>query len=228
LALALLFASVAAGRSAQVDCSSWPLPPDDPPRFFPAGVFGSGPAGAWAERFYPCNLRVFDERPLAEYVSASWPQAYRLIVFPHLRVPLVVRLSVSADGTSELAAKEQGGWKDPKALAIDRSQIVQRSATERFLRLVDEANFWSLPTNQFDAQIKQPRSASSRGRRMKSGPGLEGGVEWVLEGMRAGSYHVASRKSGLNGGARSDLRPYLELTSYLFRDLAHLEIPELR
>lgn len=212
------------GQTRTLDCTRDRLPPDEKPRFFPVSTFGVGTGGTNEAGLLACHLRAMGELPLTDYLKEDAPQAYRLMVSPALRLPLIVRFVVRADGTGELSAKAQKGWKYPGVLAVDRVEKVSKPEVDKFMQLLEQASFWSLHTDQFYAENQRAvASANPRGR--KIGGGI-GGVEWNLEGAQGSNYHVVSRKL-LAGDIPPDLAAYFDLTRYLFRDLAKLEVPPI-
>ena len=132
-------------------------------------------------------------------------QVYRLTVIPAFRPPFVVRLAIRPDGTGTLVAKSAKSQDDAGALTLDRTEEIPKTEAALFLELVGKAAFWSMPP--LEVYSKDPRVIVK----------VMGGVEWVLEGAQNEQYHIVTRTSPQPG-------PYTDMTSYLFRKLARLNV----
>jgi hypothetical protein len=155
---------------------------------------------------YSWYLRSMQERPLAESVRPERPQAYRLLVEVRpYDAPLVVRLSIAAAGTGELVAKVGRDGGHPEILTLNRTTEVSQVDVEKFLRLLENAGFWSMPTQNL-SDIHKPAVMG------------EGG--WMLEGIREGTYHLVHR-------VRSELGPAKEPMDFLAVTLAKLDLRSL-
>jgi len=203
LAAGLLFVVVHAVAQSKCPLHPWGPPKKTAshqhPQFFPAETFPSTEDRliTWYT-WYLCSMA---ERPLAEYLSPTYSQAYRLLVLPAHRPPFIVRLLVSTHETSRLVAKMGKSDLEPEILVIERPVTVSPQATERFLHRVDISEFWSMQTEE--------RSTHRV---------VMGGVEWILEGADSGRYHVVVRKEPEPGD-------FSALLLLLARDLAELEVP---
>jgi len=225
LAVFLALAGVAWSQSnveprqpAPVDCTGDFLPPDDHPRLFPVDPDNFGPGGAGTIRRYACVLRAMGELPLLEPSHESGTERIRLLVIPVYRPPFVVRLIIMPDGAGELEAKAAESQRNPAVLTLDRETKVSKEEVEEFLKLLDEAKFWSMQTNQFYAKEQVAMARTFPPKRRKIEIKILDGVHWVLEEAQAENYHVVTRTSPEPG-------PYANLTSYLFHNLGKLEIP---
>ncbi len=130
-------------------------------------------------RYNARYLHLMSEKPLSDGMSPSQPQIYRLLVEtrPH-NTPVVVRLSIKADGSGEAVVKVSQSARFADTLAVNRTEVVSRENVDDFLRLMGTSSFWSGPVvEQFDANK----------------PVRIGAAGWILEGTREGSYHVVSR-----------------------------------
>ncbi len=212
--------------SGTADCTKDLLPPDEGPRFFAIDPDNFGPMGSDTARWYACFLRAMGEAPLLEQVHERETLAFRLLVLPILRPPFMVRLTVAPNGTGQLTTKGGESPKNAAALSLLREDKVSKGEVDRFLQLLDDANFWSMQTNQFYTKEQIAMARTTRLKRVKAAKQIYGGVYWVLEGAEGDKYHVVSRNLPVPGPPISqDLGPYTELTSYLFRGLAKLEAP---
>ena len=190
------------------NCSGNSIPPDEAPQYFPTGVFSV--RGPFMASWCSCFLRAMGERPLTGPRAASASTTYRLLVVPPWRPPFIVRLDIQTDGSGILVRKEARHQADAGTLTVDTSQAVSREEVEVFDSLLTKADFWSMPTILMWAS--HPRMPVM----------VLDGVVWVLEGAKPGSYHVVSRALP---NTLMPAGPYTELSSYLFKDLAHFEVP---
>ena len=215
--------AVAATPPEGPDCLAYPPPRDENPELFPLGVFGSK-GEFWADS-YSCVLRAMGELPLPDYLNHDQGQAFRVLVLPSFRTPMVVRLATKPDGSGKLVVKVAANERFPATLTASREESIPKPQVDRFLLLVKEADFWEMPVWVFLTPV---RPASADGRKREPQPGtttiaIMGGVVWLFEGARGSGYHVVMRK-GLNEPSPV---AFARLTSYLFRDLAGLEIPKV-
>jgi hypothetical protein len=181
-----------------------PFPLDADPQYFPTGTFGI--KGAFDANINACFLRAMQESPLPELVTQEAAQVFRLTVIPAWRPPFIARLTIRGDGTGTLAVKAAKSQRNAGVITVDRTQAITKSDVDPFLTLVEAAAFWSMSTRE--VYSNDPRVIVQ----------VMDGEIWLLEGAQNGRYHVVTRTSPKPG-------PYAELTSYLFRRLARLEMP---
>jgi hypothetical protein len=201
ISLLVLFILTAAGVSARPQNKSVPFPVDPPdihPRYFPVGVFQDSSDTGWyrgfKERWYAKHLRSMNEPSLSVASKDAALVAYRFVWLRTFHHPIVVRLTIQADGTGMLNAKEtdgQGGYRAGRLFRNDAAEIA-RSQVSQFLNLLRKAAFWSLATEETSG-------------------GLDG-AQWILEGVEKGHYHVVDRWSPKNGDYRSLCLYLLELS----------------
>lgn len=188
------------------DCYRGPFPPDERPAYFPAGAFGV--RGPFTASLYACSLRAMGESPLIPPATASAAGTYRLTVIPTWGAPFVVRLAIATDGSGTLTKKAARSQVDAATLTIDTTQYISSGDVGTFDSFLSKADFWSIPTILMSSN---PRMATQ----------VMGGVVWILEGAKPGAYHVVTRTLLYT----SEPGPYEQLTSYLFKDLAHFDVP---
>lgn len=199
-------------RAQGTCCFCDSVPPDESPQYFPKGVFDE--RGSFIAPTSACVLRAVDEKPLIPATSLAGGGVYRLTVSPSWGPSLfVIRLEVRSDGTG-LLVKKEARRADPVGITKQASQDVPKGDVEVFERLLEKASFWSMPTLW--------------GRHYVGGRWVFvdelGGIVGDLEGARAGAYHVVTRHVHYKP---TPGEPYDELTSYLFQDLGHFEIPPI-
>jgi hypothetical protein len=191
-------------------CVGNSIPPDESPQYFPTGVFG---IREFMAPVTSCLLRAMDEKPLIPPTAIAGRAVFRLTLTPTWGAPFVVRLDVRPDGSGVLVKKEARSELEAGTVTVNVRQDVSKEDVEAFDSLVNKADFWSIPTIL---------TRFSRGRWRPVGD--MGGIVGVLEGAKPGAYHVVSRYVHYN---QTPLVPYDELTAYLFKNLAHFEIPPI-
>ena len=166
-------------------------PPDANPQYFPRGVFhANAEASDWTARWYAKYLRAMEEPSLFESVGEKAGATYRLLIVSSYRRPVVIQLEVRANGTGLLTAKMATGIHGKLGPVLrNESILVAQGVVEQFLNLEEKANFWTLPTQN---EIRRAN-----------------GSEWIMEGRRAGEYHVVDRWSPAKEGE------YFKVCSYL-------------
>ena len=154
--------------------------------------------------------RTFDERDRVEDSVVSWysnelktlkedslwqlskespkQQVYRFLWLRTFHHPVVVRLAVQPDGSGLLTTKVtsgKGGY-DPGKLIVNRTKKISKDVVDAFVAHVEEEQYWSLPTRE----THDPNVVN-----------LDG-AQWVLEGVRNGTYKVVDRWSPKDGPIR--------------------------
>ncbi len=193
------------------NCAGNFIPPDESPQYFPTRVFGVSDPGL--APVTACLLRAMEEKPLIPPTAVTGRGVYRLTLMPSWGEQSVVRLELRTDGTGMLVKKEVRSTSEAGTLTVNVSQEVSKKNVDEFDSLLNKSGFWSMP----------PLLVwFGKGRWW---PKLDmGGILGVLEAAKPGDYHVVTRSLHYKPAPRE---PYDELTSYLFKDLAHFEIPPI-
>ena len=161
-------------------------PPDTHPQYFPKDSFANDPDSSDFEaRWYAKHLRAMAEPSLLDASKDRTVVAYRFLWLRTFHHPIAVRLTIRPDGTASLVGKEttgQGGYK-AGVVSVSKSSEVSALQVQEFLRLLQEATFWS--------------------SRTKEDAGGDDGAEWILEGVRDGTYLVVDRWSPKTGDYRN-------------------------
>jgi hypothetical protein len=139
------------------------------------------------------------EKPMPECAGPDHPQVYRVLVLPPYGSRLLVRLSVRAGGSGELTAKAGQSDYHPEVLIVDKTREVSNADVQSILKHLNDAAFWSTPT-------EDPRH------------NVMGGVVWLIEGAKAGEYHVVDRPE-------SELGPLKDSVVFLVVKLGKLDLP---
>jgi len=136
--------------------------------YFPPHTF-SGAAAEFTERWYARELYALAERPL-------WPApvndvVYRFTWLRSFNEPVAVTLTSLADGSGQLRLRVTDHSR--QHLTVDRTIAVTAEQVATVAEIIDQAQFWRMPTQQPDH-------------------GLDGS-EWILEGTKSGNYHIVTR-----------------------------------
>ena len=175
-------------------------PPDENPQFFPSGVFAR--PNSIIARAYSWYLRSMQEKPLGECVSRDYPQVYRALVCTRpWNAPVVVRLWIRSDGVSEAVIKVGQDGAHPQILTVSKTSDPSQADVDKFLKLLGEAGFWSMPT-----EFAKPTAMGAAG--------------WMLEGIREDRYHVVCRSA-------PELGPLKAPLDFLVAGLAKLDLASL-
>jgi len=145
------------------------------------------------ERWYGAHLRALGEHPICDRTGAP-TDVYRLTWLPTFHPTVVVRIERSDSGDIFTAKAVSGaGGYEPGHLARDTTYTLKEADSREFVRLLNEADFWAMPTT--------PPSDGTIG--------LDG-AQWVLEGMGRGRYHVVDRWSPRANGPDAAYRRLAE------------------
>ena len=154
-------------------------PSDVNPQYFPGGTFSDSSetdgAKDFTARWYSKHLRAMSEPSLSDASKGKTLVTYRFLWLRTFHHPIAIRLSIRPDGTGLLIGKMmsgQGGY-EPGRLAQKSSVEVSEPEVQQFLSLLQRASFWTSKTED-----SQPGTV-----------GLDG-AQWILEGVKGGTYHI--------------------------------------
>ena len=137
--------------------------------YFPPQTLTSR-AAAFQIHWYSADMYALGERPL-------WPPpselgtTYRLTYLPAFTGPTVITLFVSPDREGRIETKTVS--EDREVTNVDETMDAPRDQVARFFALLDQANFWTTPTELLSR-------------------GLDG-AEWIMEGVKDGKYRAVVR-----------------------------------
>jgi hypothetical protein len=128
-------------------------------------------------------------------------QSYRFLWLRSFNDDIVIRLDIHAEGTATLVEKVLGDRMSgtPGQVIHQEQRIISADKTAAFLKHLKDDQFWSLQTDIHKSECD--------------------GAEWVIEGVRDGSYHLVTRWSPENG-------PIHDLGLELALNLAGMKIPK--
>ena len=162
-------------------------------QYFPDHILEQGSkTNDFDVNWYSGQLKALKEPSLWQMSKESQTeQAYRFLWLRSFHHPIVVRLDVQANGTGILTTKvaSGAGGYPPGTLAQNRTKDIPKEVVESFLAHVEEVKYWSLPTRELSDQ---------------NIVNLDG-AEWVLEGVRKGTYKIVDRWSPEKGSPIRDL-----------------------
>jgi hypothetical protein len=162
------------------------LSPSDASQFFQGKIQADG---VWA-RDNSRYLHLMREKPLADTIGPQAAEVYRLLVqtSPH-GIPVVVRFSIAPDGSGSIVGKMGHSPRSPDILTVDRVEKVSQEDTRKFLKLLTDSGFWSMPVYEsIDLHHVTMGDAS-----------------WMFEGEREGAYHVICRGTSSLASLRKTL-----------------------
>jgi hypothetical protein len=171
-------------------------------RYFPPGSLDDSPRLAqFHYDWYVKHLEALDEPSLWSLSKTQKEQSYRFLWLRTFHHPVAIRIDVNADGTSRLTTKmtSGAGGYDPGHLVQNETSKLPKEQTDWFLGKIEDNKFWELAPLD------------------KSRMGLDG-AQWVIEGVRDGSYHVVDRWSPHDG-------PVRVIGLLMLKDLAKTKIP---
>ena len=148
--------------------------PDEITRFFQ----GRLPKDSVLSRENARYLHLMREKPLVDAAGAYAPQVYRLLIETRpYGVPVVVRLSITLDGTGEVVGKIANSPRFPDDLTTNQTAKISRAEINEFVKLLADSDFWSMPV----FETVDPHHVRL------------GEAGWMFEGEKDGSYHVVCR-----------------------------------
>lgn len=114
---------------------------------------------------------------------------------------LSVRLSINSDGTAKVFTTEQSST--PSQLHKTENSVAAADV-QRFLKRVEKADFWSMPT--LEAQNSSPGPKAYK----------TDASSWAFEGVHNGHYHVVLRPS-------PESSAFTEMVGFLAKQIAKLD-----
>lgn len=151
---------------------------------------------------YSDQLIALEEPSLWERSKAQKEESYRFLWLRTFHEPIVIRVDINADGTARLTVKvaNGAGGYDAGELTQNRTVTISVEETNRFLNQVQSRNFWSLPS-------------------VEKTPGGPDGADWIIEGVKAQTYHVVDRWSPRDGDVRA-------MGLFMVNQLAKIKLPD--
>jgi hypothetical protein len=127
--------------------------------------------------WYSKHLAAMEEPSL--WRTPPGTEIYRVLWLRTFDAPMVFRLTIKSDRSSELITKRtngQGGY-EPGRVVSDQTTPIDKDETQILLATLMRLKFWGAPTNE-------------------TGPRGFDGAQWVIESVKNGKYHVITRWGG--------------------------------
>jgi len=153
-------------------------------------------------RWYSTQLRALGEPSLSALATNRKSESYRFLWLRSFHHPVAVRVDLQADGTWILITKvaSGAGGYSPGTLTTNTSRQLTAREIQTFRSEIENDGFWNAPNPVNDQK------------------GTDGS-QWIIEGVKAGRYHVVDRWMPKDGPTRN-------LGRFLAFDLAQLSIPK--
>jgi hypothetical protein len=151
------------------------------------------------DNWYAPHLSALSEPSLWESSKTRKTQSYRFLWLRTFHHPISIRIDVNSDGTALLTTKMTsgaGGYK-PGKLIQNETRTFTSEQTNWFLGKIEAHSFWKLPSTQEDRGVD--------------------GAQWIIEGVRNGTYHIVDRWSPEDGQIRA-------LGLFMVNDLAKIRL----
>jgi hypothetical protein len=155
-------------------------------RYFPKGSLSANPqSDEFSAKWYSEQLAALREPSLWESSKTQQTQSYRFLWLRTFHHPIAIRVDVNVNGTSRLTTKIAGGAGGyaPGKLIRNVAVTLSKEQTDWFLEKIVQHKFWQLPSMQE--------------------AGGEDGAQWIVEGIKDGSYHIVDRWSPQDGDVRA-------------------------
>ena len=123
-------------------------------------------------KWYVELLGTLQEPSLYELSNDTNLNSYRFLWLRTFDNPIALRLSLNEDGSAILnikVADGETGFKIGKLIENKTANVTKEQVAD-FLMVLNQANFWHLPSKE-------------------EGGGVDGAA-WILEGVKAGDYHI--------------------------------------
>jgi hypothetical protein len=171
-------------------------------QFFPKSSLDSR-GDDFKAKWYSNQLHALREPSLFAFANKGDAESYRFLWLRTFHHPIAVRVDhLQSDGSWLLITKvaSGAGGYSPGTLTTNTSRKLTAQEAQSLVSRVESGRFWNAP-NPVNDQT-----------------GTDGS-QWIIEGVKAGRYHVVDRWMPKNGPAR-------ELGLFLAFDLAGLSIPK--
>lgn len=150
---------------------------------------------------YSDQLEALQEPSLWELSTTQKAESYRFLWLRTFHHPIAIRVDLRGDGTAQLTVKmtNGAGGHYPGKLIDNSTLRLSTDETKRFVGQIDEHNFWKL--SAVDTVL-----------------GGADGAQWIIEGVKTGTYHVVDRWSPRDGDVRT-------IGLFMVNELGKLKLP---
>jgi len=150
--------------------------------FFPRGELSpqSAELDALEQRLYSQRLRAMGE-PSLSCGQSSEEEVYRFLWLPTFQHPLSVRITRTGDGAAlDMAELTGASGDEPGTVGRHEERKLTNAEWQSLQAALGAIDFWNMPANQLPPDPTVVHTD---------------GTIWILEGYRAGAYHVVDRWS---------------------------------
>ena len=142
--------------------------------------------GDFIVEWYSKFLAAMEEPSLYQLSQEKKIHSYRFLWLRTFDNPISLRLSIDPEGTGLVTVKvtNGSGGYEPGRIITNENVPVTKEDVDNFLRMIQKARFWQLPTTEDTDRM-----------------GLDG-AQWVFEGAKFRTYHLADRWSPEKGSFR--------------------------
>jgi hypothetical protein len=169
-------------------------------RYFPIGSLSDDhQSDRFRAKWYSEQLSALKEPSLWELSTTQKTQSYRFLWLRTFHHPIAIRIDVNADGTSRLTTKmtSGAGGYAPGKLVENHTVTISKDRTNLFLGKIEDRKFWKLPSVE--------------------GTGGNDGAQWIIEGIKDGSYKIVDQWTPRDGDIRA-------IGLMMLNDLAKLKL----
>lgn len=156
-------------------------------QYFPNGAFDNEPnLHTFVADWYSKQLDSLKETSLYKMRENCSTIAYRFVWLRTFHHPVAVRIVLAPDSIVVSKVCDGAGGYDPGNLIINKSGPLSPKEVIELNTKLKSSNFWELPsvnveTNQINCD----------------------GAQWIIEGVKAGKYHVVDRWSPDSGAIKN-------------------------
>jgi hypothetical protein len=207
ITLLLLVALVATSSAAVPDARADSLCPEPAAAdaFFPQGALDGQSArlDAFTQQSYSKHLRAMGEPSLSCGLRHE-DEVYRFLWLRTFHHPIAVRITHAGGGAMLVVTELTGaGGYEPGVIGMREERPLSGAEWNALTKALAGIDFWNMPT-------KPPRSLDAIGM---------DGAQWILEGYRAGTYHVIDRWSPKSVTYRDVCLKFLALARHTVSDV---------
>lgn len=166
--------------------------------YFPPQTLTSRAAN-FQVRWYSSEMYALGEKPI--WFPSTGDTIYRLTYLPAFQGSTVITLTVSPAGNGQIETKSTDGDRR-ETIVLDEAAAVPPDQLAKFLALLDQAHFWTTPTE------------------LPAGRGLDGAT-WMMEGVQDGKYRTVVRWCPIYDHRSADEVSFGHAGQFLFELAGH-------
>ena len=153
---------------------------------------------AFRNEWYSKHLKAMDEPAIPSITGAN--ETYRFLWLRTFHHPIAIRLWRTGEERNIVFKELSGaGGYEPGKLITNQTQQLSADEWDMFIKLLQEASYWRLPTESKDLALD--------------------GAQWILEGKKDEQYHLVDRWSPKGGSYREACLYLLKLSGQKQKEL---------